>query len=81
MSYNGPASVKVGSTVRFKVVDGSSDTIIPNAVVSVVGGGESGTSGNDGFVSITVTSAGKKTFKAERSDSIRSNGIVITVTK
>lgn len=79
LAYSGPPAVKVGDTVRFTVTDGSTGTIIPNAVVAAVDGKESGTSDAVGVVSVKLTSPGVKMFKAERSDAIRSNGVAIVV--
>jgi hypothetical protein len=80
LALQGPASGKVGGSVTFKMTDGSMGLIIPNAVVSATKGGqESATSDATGTVTITFTSKGTKVFKAERGDSIRSNGITIVV--
>lgn len=76
----GAPVARVGMTVSFKVVDGSTGMIIPNAIVSAVSGGlETSTSDSTGLVAIKLLTAGHKTFKAERSDSIRSNGVQIIV--
>jgi hypothetical protein len=79
LTHSGPPAIKVGDTIKFTVTDGSTGAVIPDAVVAVVGGKESGTADAVGVVSIKVDSPGVKTFKAERSDAIRSNGVVVVV--
>jgi hypothetical protein len=79
MTSNAPTAARVGDTATFAVTDGTTGVVIPNAAVAVVGGGESGTTDANGVVTITFATSGTKRFKAERSDSLRSNAIVVTV--
>jgi len=63
----------VGNPITVTVTDGKTGTPISDASV------EDQTTDNNGRAYITFTSSGVKKLKAERSDSIRSNAIVIVV--
>jgi hypothetical protein len=67
----------VGGGATFTVTDGTTGVIISGATVS--DGKETATTASDGTVTIKFTSPGIKTFKASRDDSLRSNGVPITV--
>jgi hypothetical protein len=74
------AIMRVGEHASFVVTDGATGAAIAGAVVSAVRGGpETATSAADGSVTVTFATRGMKTFKAERSDSIRSNEVTILV--
>jgi hypothetical protein len=76
----GAPVARVGGHAAFVVKDGTTGVAIAGAVVGAVHGGmETATSAADGSVNVTFTTPGLKTFKAERSDSIRSNGVTILV--
>jgi hypothetical protein len=74
------AMMRVGEHAAFVVKDGATGVSIAGAVVGAVHGGpETATTAADGSVTVTFTTPGLKTFKAERSDSIRSNEVTILV--
>jgi hypothetical protein len=80
LTLQGLPIAKVGGSVTFKVTDGTTGLIIPNAIVSdTKGGKESATADSNGLVRIKFTSKGTKVFKAERDDAVRSNGIPVVV--
>jgi hypothetical protein len=76
----GAATARVGDTVSFTVTDGTTGSVIPAATVAAISSGsETSATDRGGFVSIMLLTPGRKTFKAERSDSIRSNAVQIVV--
>jgi hypothetical protein len=76
----GAPVARVGGHAAFVVKDGTTGVPIAGAVVGAIRGGtETATSAADGSVNVTFTTPGLKMFKAERSDSIRSNGVTILV--
>lgn len=64
---------RVGKPVTVTVTNGATGTPVVGAAV----GGQ--VTGADGEVTLTFTSKGVKTLKAEKASAIRSNGIVIFV--
>jgi hypothetical protein len=75
LKLEGPPRAAVGAPVQFLVKDGGSGAPIDGA--SVAGG--SATTGSDGSASVTFDSAGVRSIKAERADSLRSNALQICV--
>lgn len=69
----GPSSASVGQPVTVKVVDGQNGQPIAAATV----GGS--TTGADGTANVTFSSTGNQSLKASRSDSVRSNALVVCV--
>ncbi|CAE6509518.1 unnamed protein product [Rhizoctonia solani] len=78
LKLDGPSTAKVGVPVQVRVTDGPSGTNISGATIA---GYPSSISDNNGYTTVTFTSAGTKKIKAQRSDSLRSNALAITVTK
>jgi hypothetical protein len=68
-----PAAAPVGSTLTFTVVDGQNGSPVAGAAV---GGAASGA---DGIASLLATGPGTHTFKADKSDSVRSNAVSVCV--
>ncbi|PFH48294.1 hypothetical protein AMATHDRAFT_65767 [Amanita thiersii Skay4041] len=73
LKLSGPNTTQVNQPAQLTVVDGSTGTPIAGATVN----GQ--TSDAQGHVSVTFGSTGLQTVKAEKSDSIRSNGLKILV--
>ena len=67
------AQVAVGGSATFTVIDGMSGRPVGGATFN------GAVSDSNGVVQLTFPSAGTFRYKAERSDSIRSNGVIITV--
>ncbi|CUA74630.1 hypothetical protein RSOLAG22IIIB_05638 [Rhizoctonia solani] len=76
LKLDGPSTAKVGVPIQVLVIDGSSGDKISGATIA----GYPSSSDNDGNLSLTFTSAGKKKLKAQRPDSLRSNALTIQVT-
>ncbi|CAE6451750.1 unnamed protein product [Rhizoctonia solani] len=76
LKLDGPSTAKVGVPVQVHVTDGSSEGAISGASIA---GYPSSISDSNGHATVTFTSAGTKRIKAQRSDSLRSNALVITV--
>jgi len=80
LRLDGPAIVRAGHAVQLNVTDGMTDEVIEGASVVASGhGAGSQVSDADGHVSFTFTSRGVHNLKANRDDSIRSNGVNILV--
>ncbi|CAE6403827.1 unnamed protein product [Rhizoctonia solani] len=78
LKLDGPSTAKVGVPIQVRVTDGSSDQVISGASIA---GYPSSISDSNGYTTVTFTSAGTKKIKAQRSDSLRSNALTITVSK
>ncbi len=85
LRISGPASVQAGSPFTVHVVDGQNGEAISGASVGEDTAGLTGTlpgsapTDASGNASLTLTHAGTFTLKASRSDSVRSNGLVVCV--
>lgn len=73
LKLEAPLVAKVGVPVQFNVTDGMSGVVVGGAVV----GGQ--TSDAEGHVTLTFDKPGVHTFKAEQTNAIRSNAVVIAV--
>jgi hypothetical protein len=73
LKLSGPGTGVAGQSINVQVVDGQTNAPVAGAAV----GGT--TTRSDGRARITFDSAGLRTLKAERSDSIRSNALVVCV--
>lgn len=80
LKLDGPASAKVGVPVQVRVTDGSSGVSISGASITGSGASLISASDNNGYATVTFTSAGTRKIKAQRSDSLRSNALAVTVT-
>ncbi|ELU37828.1 hypothetical protein AG1IA_08146 [Rhizoctonia solani AG-1 IA] len=76
LKLDGPSTAKVGVPVQVRVTDGPSEQAISGASIA---GYPSSISDSNGYTTVTFTSAGTKKIKAQRSDSLRSNALTITV--
>ncbi|KAF8724870.1 hypothetical protein RHS02_08486, partial [Rhizoctonia solani] len=76
LKLDGPSTAKVGVPVQVRVTDGPSEQVISGASIA---GYPSSISDSNGYTTVTFTSAGTKKIKAQRSDSLRSNALTITV--
>lgn len=80
LKLDGKLLAKKGVPFNLKVTDGTSGVPLQNAVVSTTnGGGASATTDALGNAQFTLDKEGIYKFKAERSDSIRSNAFIVTV--
>lgn len=80
LELDGKLFAKKKIPFNLKVTDGTTGVPVPNAVVSTTnGGGASATTDALGNAQITLNKVGIYKFKAERSDSIRSNAFIVTV--
>lgn len=73
LKLSGPARAATGETVTVTVTDGQSGAPLDGAAV----GGQ--TTGADGTAAVSFASPGVHTLKAERADSLRSNGVQVCV--
>ena len=73
LKLTGPAAASVGQPLTVRVVDGATNSPLPNVAVA------GATTAADGTAHVTFDSAGVRRIKAERGDSIRSNGLSIAV--
>jgi hypothetical protein len=73
LKLDGPIVAKKGMPITVTVTDGTTGAPIANAAVG------DATTDASGKASITFSSTGIKTLKAERADSIRSNALVVVV--
>ncbi|KAJ1307010.1 hypothetical protein OPQ81_007990 [Rhizoctonia solani] len=78
LKLDGPTSAKVGVPVQVRVTDGPTEVAVSGASIA---GYPSSISDTNGYATVTFTSAGTKKIKAQRSDSLRSNALAITVTQ
>ena len=74
LKLDGPVLVKSGVPATFTVTDGATGNPIVGATV-----GGPGVSGIGGEVQVVFHSLGKRSLKAERNDSIRSNRVEFLV--
>ena len=80
LKLDGKLLAKKGSPFTLKVTDGTTGVPLQNAVVKTAnGGGASATTDANGNAQFTLNKIGIYVFKAERSDSIRSNAVIVTV--
>lgn len=75
----GPTSVPTAAPFTVQVVDGKDGSAISNADVRTGTGAVVATTGADGRATVSFASAGSQFLKADRSDSIRSNGLTVCV--
>lgn len=68
------------TTFIVRVTDGSSGVSISGASITGSGASLISASDNNGYATVTFTSAGTRKIKAQRSDSLRSNALAVTVT-
>ncbi|KAF9479631.1 hypothetical protein BDN70DRAFT_858214 [Pholiota conissans] len=73
LKLSGPATTRAGHPTAFTVLDGMTGAPVAGASVH----GE--TSAADGTVEVTFVAPGKKSLKASKSDSIRSNAVNVVV--
>ena len=73
LRLSGPARAATGETFAVSVTDGETGAPLDGATV----GGQ--TTGGDGTATVSIGSAGVHTLKAERADSLRSNGVQVCV--
>ena len=73
LRLSGPARARRGESFAVRVVDGRDGSAIGGAEV------EGRTTGNDGRATLSYDSAGVRRLKASRSDSVRSNALVVCV--
>ncbi|CAE7217037.1 unnamed protein product [Rhizoctonia solani] len=76
LKLDGPTTAKVGVPIQVRVTDGPTDISISGATIA----GYPSSSDNNGYLTVTFTSVGKKKLKAQRADSLRSNALTVTVT-
>jgi hypothetical protein len=85
LSLSGPSSVTVGVPFTVHVVDGQTGEAISGAVVGQLVSGVTNTSSSSpttnaaGNATVTLTQAGAVTLKATQSESVRSNGLAVSV--
>ncbi|KZS88598.1 hypothetical protein SISNIDRAFT_490023 [Sistotremastrum niveocremeum HHB9708] len=73
LHLTGPSVASLGVPTTFTVTDGMTGVPIAGATIG------SSTSDAAGHITITFTTGGKFTLKAEQPDSLRSNALVVTV--
>lgn len=73
LKLTGPITTRVNKDVVLTVTDGSSGSHIEGAAV------DGKVTDVNGHVTLTFTSPGVKTLKAEKESAIRSNGLVVLV--
>lgn len=74
LKLDGPTTARVNVPINFIVTDGATGSPIQGATV-----GSSGVSDANGKVEFVFQARGIRSLKAERNDSIRSNGVTILV--
>jgi hypothetical protein len=85
LNLSGPASVTIGTPFTVHVTDGQTGEPISGAVVGQLVGGvtsvaaSSPTTDAAGNATITLTQSGTVTLKATQSESVRSNGLAVSV--
>lgn len=79
LRLTGPSTAAPGQSLVVQVVDGKDGSAIPNADLRTGGGAVVATTGADGRATISFSSTGSQFLKADRSDSIRSNGLTVCV--
>ncbi|KDN40928.1 hypothetical protein RSAG8_07796, partial [Rhizoctonia solani AG-8 WAC10335] len=75
LKLDGPTTAQVGVPIQVLVTDGSTGSRISGATIAGYP-----SSSNNGILTLTFTSTGKKKVKAQRADSLRSNALTIQVT-
>jgi hypothetical protein len=76
LKLDGPARALVGQAVSITAIDGATGAALPDASIA---GAPGATTGPDGRATVSFDSAGLKTLKAERADSLRSNAVKVCV--
>jgi hypothetical protein len=84
LSLSGPSSVTVGTPLTVHVVDGQTGEPISGAAIGELVSGVTNTSSSSpttnaaGNATVTLTHVGAVTLKATQSESVRSNGLVVS---
>lgn len=79
LKLEGPATVLAGRPTQFTVTDGMVGGAVGNATVVASGGVGSQVSDAEGHVTFTFRTPGIRNLKADREESIRSNGVSVVV--